>query len=204
MGSFSMNRPLSIAAAILTCLVVLGCDRGVPKQSSASTAKQPVADGVVAVGNAAPSFSFRALDDKDVGLGDFAGKVVLLNFWATWCVPCVEEMPALERLQKRFGGEGLTIVSINVDPDENLEAVKQFVATNGITFPVLRDPNFSLAPQFGVSGFPESFFLDKQGRFLAAAESEGAAPTIRFVGDRAWDSPQFFAMVERLLAEQKK
>lgn len=199
-----MNRPLKIAGAMLLCFLVMGCDRGAPKQSTTSTAKGPVSDGVVTAGNAAPLFSFKALDGKEAALGDFAGKVVLLNFWATWCVPCVEEMPALERLQKRFAGDGLVIVSINVDPEENIEGVKQFVATNGISFPVLLDPNFSLAPQFGVSGFPESFFLDTKGRFVAVAESVGAAPTVRFVGDRAWDSPQFFAMVEQLLKEQKK
>ena len=202
-----MNVVRPIVRVLIVSILLLACEKGsdnapagAPKASAAASA----AEGPVVEGASAPTFSFKTLDDKTASLSDFAGKVVLLNFWATWCVPCVEEMPALERLQKRFGGEGLVIVSINVDPEESLEAVKQFVASNGITFPVLRDPEFSLAPQYSVSGFPESFFIDGQGRFLAVPEIEGAPATVRFVGDRAWDSPHFFKMTERLLAAQKK
>ncbi len=200
-----MNVFCKIALCSILLVGALGCDRsGARKESSPTAPKAASGDGVAVAGAAAPAVSLTTLDGKTASFADYAGKVVLLNFWATWCVPCVEEMPALERLQKRFGGEGLAVVSINVDPEDNLAAVKEFVANNGISFTVLRDPEFKLATEYGVTGFPESFFLDGSAHFLAVAEKEGAAPTVRFVGDRAWDSPQFFTMVEAMLAAQKK
>lgn len=98
-------------------------------------------------------------------LDDFRGKVVVVNFWASWCPPCVEELPLLERTQKRIAKRDATILGIDVQ-DAKSDALR-FVRRFGLTYPSLRDANRHYARDFGVSGYPETFVIDRRGRVAA-------------------------------------
>jgi len=129
----------------------------------------------------APAFSLPALDGRSVDLGSYRGKVVLLNFWATWCGPCVSEMPSLERLHRTLGPEGLAVVTVSTDEDE--AALRQFVKQYDLTMPVLRDPGGrGPAARYHTTGYPETFVLDRAGVLLQHT-----------VGPAEWDSPESLA-----------
>jgi peroxiredoxin len=129
-------------------------------------------------GGAAPAFSLPALDGQAVDLASFGGKVVVLNFWATWCPPCVAEMPSLQRLERALSPEGLAVVTVSTDEDE--AALRRFVKEHGLTLPVLRDPGGRVAArEYRTTGYPETFVLDRTGVLLQHT-----------VGPAEWDSPQ--------------
>jgi peroxiredoxin len=122
-----------------------------------------------------------------LALADLRGRVVLLNFWATWCVPCREEMPAMERLYQRFKDRGLIVLAISVDAAGS-SAVVPFARKFGLTYPIGLDPKMALARQYGVRGFPASFLLDPTGAVVGRAH-----------GSREWDSPAAHGVVTWLL-----
>jgi len=109
-------------------------------------------------------FTLTDLNGKSWTLKDLKGKVVLLNFWATWCPPCRKEMPDLETLTRRFGPQGLIILGID---DEEAEKVKPFIAQQGITYPVLLDPGRKVNTLFGIEGIPKTFVYDRDGNIVA-------------------------------------
>jgi len=109
-------------------------------------------------------FTLTDLDGKSWNLKDLKGKVVLLNFWATWCPPCRKEMPDLEMLYRRFGAQGLIIIGID---DEETETVKPFIAQQGITYPVLLDPGRKVNTLFRIEGIPKTFVYDRDGKIVA-------------------------------------
>jgi peroxiredoxin len=109
-------------------------------------------------------FTLTDLDGKAWNLKDLKGKVVLLNFWATWCPPCRKEMPDLEMLYRRFGAQGLIIIGID---DEETETVKPFIAQQGITYPVLLDPGRKVNTLFRIEGIPKTFVYDRDGKIVA-------------------------------------
>jgi len=109
-------------------------------------------------------FTLTDLDGKPWNLKDLKGKVVLLNFWATWCPPCRKEMPDLEMLYRRFGAQGFIILGID---DEEAETVKPFIAQQGITYPVLLDPGRKVNTLFRIEGIPKTFVYDRDGKIVA-------------------------------------
>jgi peroxiredoxin len=109
-------------------------------------------------------FTLTDLNGKSWTLKDLKGKVVLLNFWATWCPPCRKEMPDLETLYRRFGPQGLVILGID---DEEAEKVKPFIAQQGITYPVLLDPGRRVNTLFEIEGIPKTFVYDRAGKIVA-------------------------------------
>ena len=112
--------------------------------------------------NAASSFTLTSLEGKTVSLSDFKGKVVLLNFWATWCPPCRAEIPDLIALQKEYGKRGLVILGISVDQG-GVEGVRSFVNTAGINYTVL-SANRTVVKAYGpIRGIPTSFLVDREG-----------------------------------------
>jgi peroxiredoxin len=138
-------------------------------------------------GSVAPPFRLPSLTGGEVDLLSLRGKVVVLNFWATWCPPCVAEMPSLERLHRALGPEGLAVVTVSTDEDE--EALARFVKDHGLTVPVLRDPGGRVAStEYGTTGYPETFTLDPKGRVLE-----------HVVGPAEWDSPEALAHFRSLL-----
>lgn len=109
-------------------------------------------------------FSLTALDGKTYNLDALRGKVVLLNFWATWCPPCRREMPDMEKLSQRFGSKGLVVLAVS---DEKRETVEEFLSKEHYTFPVLLDPDRKVNTAFGIEGIPNSFLFDRQGKLVA-------------------------------------
>jgi peroxiredoxin len=141
----------------------------------------------LAPGSAAPPFRLAALGGGEQDLAAARGKVVVLNFWATWCPPCVAEMPSLERLHRALAGEGLSVVTVSTDEDES--ELQRFVRERGLTVPVLRDPGGRVAASlYHTTGYPETFVLDREGRLLE-----------HVVGPAEWDSPERLATFRRLL-----
>ncbi|MHB8376396.1 MAG: TlpA family protein disulfide reductase [Dehalococcoidia bacterium] len=108
----------------------------------------------------APEFALQDLDGRAVRLSDFRGKVVLVNFWATWCPPCRKEFPELVRAYDESGG---TLVVLGVDLQENPDAVRKFAAEYGAKFPIVIDVKASVAEAYRVFGIPSSYFIDQQG-----------------------------------------
>ena len=133
-------------------------------------------------------FSVPTLDGGRVRLADFRGKAVLLNFWATWCPPCVTELPALERLHQRHLAQGFSVLAVSLDT-VGVAAVAAFVRERGLTFPVGLDPAWDVARAYGVRALPTTALLDRQGRTVGTA-----------VGPREWDGPDGAGLVAALLA----
>jgi len=113
------------------------------------------------VGAPAPEFVAKTVDGEGVALRDLTGKVVVLNFWATWCSPCREEMPALEARYERYRDQGLVVLAI--DFDEPQEEVRAFRDEFGLTFPVVMDPGANIQQLYRVRGYPTSYFVDRSG-----------------------------------------
>jgi cytochrome c biogenesis protein CcmG/thiol:disulfide interchange protein DsbE len=137
-------------------------------------------------GAAVPDFRLRALSGGTTDLGALRGRVVLVNFWATWCPPCVEEMPSLERLHRALGPEGLVVLGVAVDRDD--KPVQDFVAKVGVSFPILRDPEAHAAAEYRTTGYPETFVVGRDGALLR-----------RFVGPAQWDTPEALGYFRGLL-----
>jgi thiol-disulfide isomerase/thioredoxin len=122
---------------------------------------------------AAQAISFRTAEGQELGLGDFAGRVAVVNFWATWCAPCVEEMPALDRLHAALAPEGIEVVAISVDRG-GLRQAAPFFEVNGLkNLPVYLDPSGASMRALGVRGLPTTIVIDRHGR--EAGRLEGAA-----------------------------
>jgi cytochrome c biogenesis protein CcmG/thiol:disulfide interchange protein DsbE len=136
-------------------------------------------------GSEAPPFRLPALDGGEVDLASQRGKVVVVNFWATWCPPCVAEMPSLERLHRALAPEGLSVITVATDEDE--AELRRFVSGRGLTLPVLKDPGGRVAGgEYRTTGYPETFVLDREGRLLehkvGPDEWDSAARLARFRG----------------------
>jgi peroxiredoxin len=139
------------------------------------------------VGRPAPDFSFPGLDGKIVRLSDHRGKVVLVNVWATWCRPCVEEMPSMQKLYQKFKDDGFEILAVSID-DQGAGVVIPFMQHHKLTFPALIDSEGTIRARYGVAGVPESFIVDQQG-FLVK----------KITGAADWSAPGVFRFIEKLL-----
>lgn len=125
-------------------------------------------------GMPAPDFSLPDLEGKKVSLTDFKGKVVLLNIWATWCAPCVAEMPSMEKLYQELKHEDFELLAISVD-ESGAEAVKPFVEKHKLGFPVLLDTKGEIKNLYQATGIPESFIIARDGIILE-----------KIIGPRDW------------------
>jgi thiol-disulfide isomerase/thioredoxin len=119
-------------------------------------------------------------------LSDLKGSVVFLNFWATWCPPCREEMPSMETLYRRLGKAGLEFLAVDIG--EPQKAVETFVTERGLTFPVALDGSGRVSETYGIRSIPATFIIDRDGSIIAAV-----------VGGRKWDDPKVIAAFEALL-----
>jgi thiol-disulfide isomerase/thioredoxin len=135
----------------------------------------------------APTISVVDLAGNTVSLSDFAGRLVLINFWATWCEPCLREMPSLERMQSRLGNK-ITVVAISEDRGGS-KTVEPFINKLGLkSFKTYLDPKSDAGRAFKVAGLPTSFLIDREGRVLGRVE--GAAE---------WDSPKLLEVLKSVL-----
>ncbi|MBN1882318.1 MAG: TlpA family protein disulfide reductase [Deltaproteobacteria bacterium] len=121
------------------------------------------------VGDAAPEFTIETLDGKTVSLSDYRGKVVFLNFWASWCPPCKAEMPSIESLKDKMAGCDFVILAVSVDSgnqEKIVSKVQNYIDDNGFTFEVLIDNEQTLARDYGVTSVPTTFILDESGEVV--------------------------------------
>jgi len=137
-------------------------------------------------GQPAPAFELERLDGGRLSLESLRGRVVLLNFWATWCPPCEEEMPAMERLHQALAGQPFELVAVSVDEDRN--AVASFRQRLGLGFPILLDPKHQVSNAYQTFRYPESFLIDANGRIVS-----------HFIGNREWDAASYLAQIRTLL-----
>ncbi|MBI2460140.1 MAG: TlpA family protein disulfide reductase [Candidatus Rokubacteria bacterium] len=140
----------------------------------------------------APVFALPNLADQPVTLTEFRGKLVLLNFWATWCPPCVAEMPDLERLYREFKAEGFVIVAVSIDT-QGKKVVAPFWEKTGLTFPSLLDTSGEVATRYGVRVLPASFLISPEGEIIA-----------RILGPRDWHGEKARAIFKDLLLEANR
>ena len=117
----------------------------------------------LAVGKVAPDFALTDLDEKPIRLSDYRGKVVFLNFWATWCAPCREEMPSMEVLHKNFEKDGLVILAVSIDRVTTTKDIPPFVKGMNLTFPVVIDSWGKTDKPYKRMGVPETFIIDQEG-----------------------------------------
>jgi peroxiredoxin len=140
-------------------------------------------------GYMAPRFSLRNLKGNIEGLDDHLGKVIVVNFWATWCVPCVKEMPSFENLYRRYRSQGLTLLAVSLDKGDSTK-VQEFADKHKLSFPILLDTKGvaeKLYPSFSI---PFTYVIDKQGRVVARVD-----------GAKNWESSETFEAVEHLLKQ---
>lgn len=147
----------------------------------------------VAVGSTAPDFHAVTLDStrRMRSLADYRGQVVLLNVWATWCLPCRVEMPSIEKLHQRYGPNGLRIVAVSIDDPGTEAQIRAFVRDFKLTFEILHDPKNTISDAYQVGGYPETFVVGRDGiirkKVMEASD---------------WDSAENRALIERLLSEK--
>jgi thiol-disulfide isomerase/thioredoxin len=142
--------------------------------------------GRVAPGTMAAPFNLKALDGSSVELAHLKGKVVVLNFWATWCGPCKEEMPAFERLRQQLDPERFALLTITTDLQR--EGIRHFLASLHVRLPVLFDEDQAVSQAYLVRALPTTMFIDQRGMLIGRA-----------VGPRDWDAPNAVQALQSLV-----
>ncbi len=163
-------KPLSFLVALLGLLFTAGCYTG---------SRPPH------LGNPAKDFTVQD-SDHQVSLNQYRGQVVIVNFWATWCPPCTEELPSLMSMQDRLRSKGVVVLGVSIDVDE--DAYHRFVKQRNVNFVTVRDPKQIVAGMYGTSGWPESYIIDRQGVLRR-----------KIVGPINWDSPEVMQFLTKLL-----
>jgi cytochrome c biogenesis protein CcmG, thiol:disulfide interchange protein DsbE len=162
---------VALAAAILVLFAMPSY-----RQGEASIAGKPAQD-----------FSLT-LAGKSERLSDLKGKFVVLNFWATWCPPCVEETPSLNRLQKYIDSRGGMVLGVSVDEDS--PAYEKFLKDQSVIFPTWRDATKKSAADYGTTIYPETYVIDRRGKIAR-----------KFIGAQQWDSPEMLAYFDAILGQ---
>jgi peroxiredoxin len=162
----------------LTVFLLVGCDNSTSEKSTTTAGL---------VGHAAPDFTLTDMQGQKVTLSQFRGKVVVLNFWATWCPPCREEMPSMERLHRDLESKGLVMLAVNVE-ENGKKAVSQFLQKTPYSFPILLDSESDAQNAYGVFRFPESYIIDRNGVVVE-----------KIIGGRNWLSGPTFKVINFLL-----
>lgn len=172
------------------CLIALLIAVGAAHAADATLAQlsKPLELAVYRPGTKPPQFAGQTFDARPLSVAALRGKVVVLNFWASWCHECAHEMRAFEQLHRDYSARGLAVVGINVR--ETGEAARRFARGLGTTLPLMLDPDGEINAAYGVIGVPTTFVIARDGRAFAFA-----------VGARNWTSPAAKALIEALLAE---
>ncbi len=181
-----MRLKLLKTLLLLGCWLVLltGCgEQPGEKPQTTSAPSAPEATQSMA----APDITLPDMQGNQVSLSSLKGKVVILNFWATWCPPCKEEMPSMEQLYRKFKDQGLVILAVNIE-EEGHEAVATFLQRNSYTFPILLDAKAEAQNTYQVFKFPETFIIDRNGNVVE-----------KVVGSINWTSPKALQVINFLL-----
>jgi len=169
--SKSITIPLAAGALVLGVLLSLGWIRG----------NRPLETG-----DRAPAATLPAVNSVSFPIHAGDGRVVIVNFWATWCPPCVEETPSLESFAARMRPLGVRVIGVSVDQD--LSQLTNFIASYHLTYPILRDPNQAFAARWGTYKFPETYIFDRDGRLAD-----------KVIGATDWNDPNMIQFVTALV-----
>jgi thiol-disulfide isomerase/thioredoxin len=178
--SGEIMKRLALYGLILSaaCLLVIGC----------STKKESVQSvAVVKEKSPAPDVTVTSLKNVSLKLSDLKGKVVLLNFWATWCPPCREEIPSMMKLNSAMAGKPFQMVAVSVD-EGGVPAIESFFKESAYNLPAYTDPDGNAAKTYGVTGVPETFVIDKNGILVK-----------KVIGPLAWDSAETVSFLDSLM-----
>lgn len=172
-----MKKCLSLLAVMGVLMVMTACNRNqASKQPAMPVENSPAPDVVV-----------NSLQGAPLKLSDLKGKVVLLNFWATWCPPCRAEIPSMVKLNTAMSGKPYQMVAVSID-EGGRPAVESFLKTNSLSLPAYTDPDNAAARTYGITGVPETFIIDRQGIIVK-----------KVIGPLEWDSPDVAAFLEKLM-----
>ncbi len=180
------GRKISIFPVLLACgwLITASVVDAQPAQLAKRSA---VERGVIQVGDEAPNFMLRDLAGNVISLSQLRGKVVLLNFWATWCGPCRVEMPAMEQLYRTLPRGQFEILAVSTDP-QGAAVTRPFQKQMGFTFPILHDSEYRVGLAYGARTIPITFMVDRQGVVRQ-----------KIFGARDWDSPEARDLIHALM-----
>jgi len=170
------TRSVNPQAIILVLLIVFCVGIIILLQTKDASFKPSGTPGL-GKGVAAPNFDLPDLDGNMVSLADYRGKVVLLNIWATWCLPCVEEMPSMEKLHRELQDEDFEILAVSID-ESGADVVRPFMKKHNLSFSALTDTAGAMKSLYRITGVPESFIIDKDGIVAEIV-----------IGPRDWASP---------------
>lgn len=177
-----MKRIALVLSVILLTIAGVG-----PSCSDAGSGIPAAKRGVVKPGDTAPNFQLRDLEGRMVALSDLRGKVVLINFWATWCGPCRVEMPAMEQLYRAYSRNDFEILAVSTDP-QGVAVTRPFQQENRLTFPILHDAEYRIGLAYGARSLPMTFMVDRQGIVRH-----------QIFGARDWAAPEAHQLIEMLL-----
>lgn len=141
----------------------------------------------------------QTLEGEEVRLADFAGKVIVLNFWASWCFPCRYEMPHLQAIHNRFEDQGLVVVAVAVD--DELEPARAFQAEYGFDFPMLFDANGIVKQALGVSGVPETYIIDRRGHLIPVKDPATGVSSTLINNPMVWESDAIIELLTEVVAD---
>jgi cytochrome c biogenesis protein CcmG/thiol:disulfide interchange protein DsbE len=141
---------------------------------------------IVNAGDTAPDFKVVTDGGKTVSLSNFGGKLLVLNFWATWCPPCINEVPSLDAFQKEFKDKGVVVLGVSIDKNEKL--YKRFLDRFRISFETTRDPDANISAEYGTFQFPETYLIDSHGKVVE-----------KIISDQNWMDPQFIEHIKKML-----
>jgi len=141
---------------------------------------------ITKVGDAAPAFRVQTENGKTLTEKDFGGKLLVLNFWASWCAPCVQEVPSLDEFQKEFASQGVIVLGVSVD--KNKELYQRFRDQYNVSFGTSRDPEWDLAAKYGTFQLPETYIIDRSGKVVQ-----------KVIAAQNWMDSKFLESVKKLL-----
>jgi peroxiredoxin len=141
---------------------------------------------IIDVGDKAPEFSVRTETGRAITETDFGGKLLVLNFWATWCPPCIEEIPSLDQFAREFGPQGVVVLGVSIDKNES--AYRRFLQQRKLNFQVARDEKADIPTQYGTFKWPETYVIDRSGTVV-----------LKHIGPRNWMNPDIIREVKSLL-----
>jgi cytochrome c biogenesis protein CcmG, thiol:disulfide interchange protein DsbE len=141
---------------------------------------------VVVAGDSAPDFSITADNGRTITRSNFGGKLLVLNFWATWCPPCIQEMPSLDQFQKNLASSGVVVLGVSVD--QNPQAYRNFLGRSKVSFLTARDPEARISSDYGTFKYPETYIIDQRGKVVE-----------KLIGPMAWTDEKMVAQIRSLL-----
>ena len=163
--------------------VLIGLCLGVLVYAIADSFQEKIVDA----GDAAPDFTITTDNGRTISRSEFGGKLLVLNFWATWCPPCIQEMPSLDQFQRAFAGSGVVVLGVSVD--RNPQAYRALVQKTKVAFLTARDPEARISAEYGTFKYPETYIIDRSGKVVQ-----------KIIGPTNWTDDKMVNQIKALLS----